>query len=246
MNKAELVGIQLKRRLKYKSVYEEMFVNPAELREALFELKRLWPAFFYKDIQIEDMNEIFLSSHLKQESQETQQTSAQEPEEKENRKEGIIGMSDESDSESEMGEYEEDIRAKYNIGTVFNQQNSLRMSYMTKILSSLHQKKIISCLIEALKHRHFLIYFQMEKDLMMKNAKRPWTGENIVKLGSIFLRFSICTSRFKLHMFLTISVSDLKHAHGSAQTTFRKAFCYYSSNGKYLESHAISCTSIVT
>lgn len=63
MNKAELVRVQLKRRLKYKSVYEEQFINPAEVREALLELKELWPAR-YKDIQIEDIDETFLSVHL--------------------------------------------------------------------------------------------------------------------------------------------------------------------------------------
>ncbi|CAF4347503.1 unnamed protein product, partial [Adineta steineri] len=60
VDKSMMVRLQLKRRLKYKAVWEEQLINPHDVRDALILLSKIHPA--YKNIQINEIDENYLTS----------------------------------------------------------------------------------------------------------------------------------------------------------------------------------------
>ncbi|CAF1469468.1 unnamed protein product [Rotaria sp. Silwood1] len=60
VDKSMMVRLQLKRRLKYKAVWEEQLINPNDVRDALFVLTKMHPG--YKSIKINDIHENYLTS----------------------------------------------------------------------------------------------------------------------------------------------------------------------------------------
>ncbi|CAF3088726.1 unnamed protein product [Rotaria sp. Silwood2] len=60
VDKSMMVRLQLKRRLKYKAIWEEQLVNPNDVRDALFVLTKMHPG--YKKIKINDIDENYLTS----------------------------------------------------------------------------------------------------------------------------------------------------------------------------------------
>jgi hypothetical protein len=60
INKSMMVRLQLKRRLNYKAVWEEQFINPNDLRDALITLTKTHPG--YRDINVTEIDENYLLS----------------------------------------------------------------------------------------------------------------------------------------------------------------------------------------
>ena len=60
VDKSMMVRLQLKRRLKYKAVWEEQLINSNDVRDALIVLTRTHPG--YKDIEIKEIDENYLLS----------------------------------------------------------------------------------------------------------------------------------------------------------------------------------------
>ena len=127
-----MIRLQLKRRLKYKAVWEEQLINPDDVRNALITLTKRHPG--YKDINIAEINENYLMSDKDNEQidevhsvvesadidvNEEQHISVNETVRSKNddlkrMALGDINDTDENDDEVDEGD---DIRAKYNIGT---------------------------------------------------------------------------------------------------------------------------------
>ncbi|CAF4915376.1 unnamed protein product, partial [Rotaria sp. Silwood1] len=132
VDKSMMVRLQLKRRIKYKAVWEEQLINPNDVRDALFVLTKMHPA--YKSIKINEIHENYLTSDQEKNydnnvelvvepmdvgtiSEETviEQT---EISNENNLKRLALGDIDNTfDSDEEINEDEQDIRTKYNIGT---------------------------------------------------------------------------------------------------------------------------------
>ncbi|CAF4491297.1 unnamed protein product [Rotaria sp. Silwood2] len=132
VDKSMMVRLQLKRRLKYKAVWEEQLINSNDVRDALFVLTKMHPG--YKNIKINDIHENYLTSDQEKyydnnfelivepmdvetisEETDIEQT---EVSNENNLKRLALGDIDNNiDSDEEINEDEQDIRTKYNIGT---------------------------------------------------------------------------------------------------------------------------------
>ncbi|CAF4921703.1 unnamed protein product, partial [Rotaria sp. Silwood2] len=132
VDKSMMVRLQLKRRLKYKAVWEEQLINPNDIRDALFALTKMHPG--YKNIKINDIHENYLTSDQEKNydnnvdlvvepmdvdttSEETviEQTKVSN---ENNLKRLALGDIDTMiDSDEDINEDDKDIRTKYNIGT---------------------------------------------------------------------------------------------------------------------------------
>ena len=60
VDQSMMIRLQLKRRLKYKAIWEEQWINPKDVRQALLVLKEKHPA--YANIRIEEMDENYLAT----------------------------------------------------------------------------------------------------------------------------------------------------------------------------------------
>ncbi|CAF4691714.1 unnamed protein product, partial [Rotaria sp. Silwood2] len=60
VDKSMMVRLQLKRRLKYKAIWEEQLINPNDVRDALLILTKMHPG--YKNIKINEINKNYLTS----------------------------------------------------------------------------------------------------------------------------------------------------------------------------------------
>jgi len=63
VDKSMMIQLQLKRRIKYKAVWEEQLINPNDVRDALLILTRMHPG--YKNIKINEIDESYLTSDQK-------------------------------------------------------------------------------------------------------------------------------------------------------------------------------------
>ncbi|CAF3761193.1 unnamed protein product, partial [Rotaria sordida] len=132
VDKSMMVRLQLKRRLKYKAVWEEQLINPNDVRDALFVLTKMHPA--YKNIKINEIDENYLTSdqeknydnniELVVEPMDVDTISEENIIEEtqvsnENRLKTLaLGDIDNTiNSDEEIDEDDKDIRTKYNIGT---------------------------------------------------------------------------------------------------------------------------------
>ncbi|CAM4794791.1 unnamed protein product [Rotaria magnacalcarata] len=132
VDKSMMVRLQLKRRLKYKAIWEEQLINPTDVRHALLILTKINPA--YNNIKIKEIDQSYLTSD-QQNNDQTNTDSAIEImhaniSEKENLPEEIsiseenhikslaLGdINNNDNSDEEIDEDNNDARTKYNIGT---------------------------------------------------------------------------------------------------------------------------------
>jgi hypothetical protein len=136
VDKSMMVRLQLKRRLKYKAVWEEQMINPSDVRDALIVLTKTHPD--YKNIRISEIDEHYLTSDKNQNIEDLDQSMTESMDvdivERENSIERIelsnedrlkklaLGdidevTDDDHDDDEELAEDDRDIRSKYNIGT---------------------------------------------------------------------------------------------------------------------------------
>ncbi|CAF4536932.1 unnamed protein product, partial [Rotaria sp. Silwood2] len=132
VDKSMMVRLQLKRRLKYKAIWEEQLVNPNDVRDALFVLTKMHPG--YKNIKINDIDENYLTSDQEKNydnnielivepmdvdtiSEETVIEQTEVPNENNLKRLALGDIDNTIDSDEEINEDEQDIRTKYNIGT---------------------------------------------------------------------------------------------------------------------------------
>lgn len=70
VDKSMMVRLQLKRRIKYKAVWEEQLINPSDVLDALFILKKTHPT--YKNIELTSIDENYLTSDQRNISEKNQ------------------------------------------------------------------------------------------------------------------------------------------------------------------------------
>ncbi|CAF4889771.1 unnamed protein product, partial [Rotaria sp. Silwood1] len=132
VDKSMMVRLQLKRRLKYKAVWEEQLINPNDVRDALFVLTKMHPG--YKSIKINDIHENYLTSDQEKNydnnielvvepmdvdniSEETVIEQTEVSNENSLKRLALGDIDNTIDSDEEINEDDKDIRTKYNIGT---------------------------------------------------------------------------------------------------------------------------------
>lgn len=121
-----MIRLQLKRRLKYKAVWEEQWINPNDVREALLVLKEKHPA--YANIRIDKVDENYLATDCENVSVEemTEENEGdndiaeeRDVERKERKTRLALGdVAEDQGNDDQMSEDEHDIRTKFNLGTV--------------------------------------------------------------------------------------------------------------------------------
>ena len=131
IDKSMMVRLQLKRRLKYKTVWEEQLINPNDVRDALLILTKIHPG--YKNININEIDENYLTSDKSIESdvdndqmiesmdvdvndEENTGKDKETSEENQHQRMTLDDINKAVDSDEEIDEDNDDIRTKYNIG----------------------------------------------------------------------------------------------------------------------------------
>ncbi|CAF4034650.1 unnamed protein product, partial [Rotaria sp. Silwood2] len=133
VDKSMMVRLQLKRRIKYKAVWEEQLINPNDVRDALLILRKMHPG--YKNIKINEIDESYLTSDQNNNCEnntnsvveimdidiiETENSIEEKVTSDENHLKSLaLGDIDNNNnnSDEEIDEDNNDIRTKYNIGT---------------------------------------------------------------------------------------------------------------------------------
>lgn len=241
VDKSMMVRLQLKRRLNYKAVWEEQMINPRDVREALFVLNKKHPG--YKDIKINEINEHYLCSdnetmNVHEEESRVDLINIDEDREdvsiedreilnEERLKRLALGDIEECQTnDEEMDEDEQDIRAKFNIGTdsctqpadfndvvVFDKDPYVVAPAEKNKLSSLLTDKSI----EALAFPH-----------LFPDGRGSFNEERVTKITwteYCKARLFSCDSRFASdpsYIFFLQYLGDLKKAFSGINTAFRK------------------------
>ena len=241
VDRSLMLRLQLKRRLKYKAVWEEQLVNPNDIREALFLLVKNHPG--YKDIHIGEINENYLISDkglvdVDGEDVEMESTnfdniggeiSIEEKNTSNEKRLERLALGDIEayhTDEEEIEEDEKDIRAKYNIGThsctqptdlndlvVFDKDPYAVAPGEKNKLSSLLMDKSI----EALAFPHLFPDGRGSFD-EERTTKLTWTEYCKARLFSSEPRFASDPS----YIFFLQYLGDLKHAFSGINIAFRK------------------------
>ncbi|CAF1562299.1 unnamed protein product, partial [Rotaria sordida] len=241
VDKSMMVRLQLKRRLKYKAVWEEQLINPNDVRDALFVLTKIHPG--YKNIKINDINEDYLTSD-QEKNYENNNESVVEPMDvdtiseeniieetqvsNENRLKTLaLGDIDNTiNSDEEIDEDDKDIRTKYNIGTdsctqpcdfndflVFDKEPYVVAPAEKNKLSSLLTDKTI----EALAFPHLFPdgqgSYDEEREIDLK-----WKEYCKARLFSSDSRFAADSS----YIFYLQYLGDLKQVYSGINIAFRK------------------------
>ncbi|CAF1438811.1 unnamed protein product, partial [Rotaria sordida] len=241
VDKSMMVRLQLKRRLKYKAVWEEQLINPNDIRDALFILTKMHPA--YKNIKINEIHENYLTSDqekiLENNTDLTVETMDVDAIEQENLIEEVevsnetrlkalaLGDIDNSiNSDEEIDEDDKDIRTKYNIGTdsctqpcdfndflVFDKEPCVVAPAEKNKLSSLLTDKTI----EALAFPHLFPdgqgSYDEEREIDLK-----WKEYCKARLFSSDSRFAADSS----YIFYLQYLGDLKQVYSGINIAFRK------------------------
>ena len=241
VDKSMMVRLQLKRRLKYKAVWEEQLVNPNDIREALFVLVKNHPG--YKDIHITEIEENYLisdqemidvnSEDVEMESTNIDTIGAEVSIEEKNilnekhlERLALGDIEEYHTDEEEIEEDEKDIRAKYNIGThsctqptdlndsiVFDKDPYAVAPAEKNRLSSLLMDKSI----ESLAFPHLFPDGRGSFD-EERTTKLTWTEYCKVRLFSSEPRFASDPT----YIFFLQYLGDLKHAFSGINIAFRK------------------------
>ncbi|CAF1501797.1 unnamed protein product, partial [Rotaria sordida] len=241
VDKSMMVRLQLKRRLKYKAIWEEQLINPNDVRDALFVLTKMHPA--YKNIKINEIHENYLTSDQVK-NDENNNESVVEPmhvdtisEENiieetqlsnENRMKALaLGDVDNTiNSDEEIDEDDKDIRTKYNIGTdsctqpcdfndflVFDKDPYVVAPAEKNKLSSLLTDKTI----EALAFPHLFPDGQGSYD-EERETNLQWKEYCKARLFSSDSRFAADSS----YIFYLQYLGDLKQVYSGINIAFRK------------------------
>ncbi|CAF1413480.1 unnamed protein product, partial [Rotaria sordida] len=241
VDKSMMVRLQLKRRLKYKAVWEEQLINPNDVRDALFVLTKMHPG--YKNIKINDINEDYLTSD-QEKNYENNNESVVEPMDvdtiseeniieetqvsNENRLKTLaLGDIDNTiNSDEEIDEDDKDIRTKYNIGTdsctqpcdfndflVFDKEPYVVAPAEKNKLSSLLTDKTI----EALAFPHLFPDGQGSYD-EERETNLQWKEYCKARLFSSDSRFAADSS----YIFYLQYLGDLKQVYSGINIAFRK------------------------
>ncbi|CAF4377139.1 unnamed protein product, partial [Rotaria sp. Silwood2] len=241
IDKSMMVRLQLKRRIKYKAIWEEQLINPNDVRDALFVLTKMHPG--YKSVKINDIHENYLTSdqeknydnniELVVEPMDVDTTSEETVIEKtevsneNNLKRLALGDIDNNiDSDEEINEDEQDIRTKYNIGTdsctqpcdfndflVFDKEPCVVAPAEKNKLSSLLTDKTI----EALAFPHLFPDGQGSYDEDRQTILR-WKEYCKARLFSSDSRFASDSS----YIFYLQYLGDLKQVYSGINIAFRK------------------------
>ncbi|CAF1332401.1 unnamed protein product [Rotaria sordida] len=242
VDKSMMVRLQLKRRLKYKAVWEEQLINAHDVRDALVVLTRTHPG--YKNIKISEIAENYLTSdkgqnndnvdHLIVEFMDIDTVEEENPiEETEKSSEDrlkkiALGDVDNNtiDDDEQIDEDNEDIRTKYNIGTdsciqpcdfndflVFDKEPCVVAPAEKNKLSSLLTDKTI----EALAFPHLFPdgqgSYDEEREIDLK-----WKEYCKARLFSSDSRFAADSS----YIFYLQYLGDLKQVYSGINIAFRK------------------------
>ncbi|CAF1383790.1 unnamed protein product [Adineta steineri] len=243
VDKSMMVRLQLKRRLKYKAVWEEQLINPHDVRDALILLSKIHPA--YKNIQINEIDENYLTSDRVDNIENNDESIIESMDvdivvedqnstieiEKTNEdciKRLALGDIDNNNTKNDDEEEEDDkdIRTKYNIGTdcctqpcdfndfvVFDKQPSVVAPAEKNKLSSLLTDKSI----EPLAFPH-----------LFPDGKGSYDEERIVDLKwkeYCKARLFSADSRFagdSSYIFFLQYLGDLKQVYSGINVAFRK------------------------
>ncbi|CAF4185611.1 unnamed protein product, partial [Rotaria sordida] len=241
VDKSMMVRLQLKRRLKYKAVWEEQLINPNDVRDALFVLTKMHPA--YKNIKINEIDENYLTSdqeknydnniELVVEPMDVDTISEENIIEEtqvsnENRLKTLaLGDIDNTiNSDEEIDEDDKDIRTKYNIGTdsctqpcdfndflVFDKEPYVVAPAEKNKLSSLLTDKTI----EALAFPHLFPDGQGSYD-EERETNLQWKEYCKARLFSSDSRFAADSS----YIFYLQYLGDLKQVYSGINIAFRK------------------------
>ena len=241
VDKSMMVRLQLKRRLKYKAVWEEQLVNPNDIRDASLLLAKNHPG--YKDIQITEVEDNYLVSdkeminvnddeveigpmNVDNMREEVSIEETNKLNEKHLEKLALGDIDKYHTDEEEIGEDEKDIRAKYNIGTHSCTQptdlNDLIVLDKDPYAVAPAEKNKLSSLltdksIETLAFPHLFPdgrgSFNEERV-----TKLTWTEYCKARLFSSDSRFASDPT----YIFFLQYLGDLKHAFSGINIAFRK------------------------
>ncbi|CAF4116941.1 unnamed protein product [Rotaria magnacalcarata] len=241
VDKSMMVRLQLKRRLKYKAIWEEQLINPTDVRHALLILTKINPA--YNNIKIKEIDQSYLTSD-QQNNDQTNTDSAIEIMhvdifEKENLPKEIAlseenhikslalgDINNNDNSDEEIDEDNNDARTKYNIGTdsciqpcdyhdfiLFEKEPSIVAPAEKNKLSSLLTDKTV----EALAFPHLFPdgkgSFDEERKIKIK-----WKEYCKTRLFSSDSRFAADSS----YIFFLQYLGDLKQVYSGINIAFRK------------------------
>ncbi|CAF4491580.1 unnamed protein product, partial [Rotaria socialis] len=243
VDKSMMVRLQLKRRLKYKAIWEEQLINPHDVKDALLILRKMHPG--YKNIQINEIDESYLTSDKENNIENNTDSLIEimnvDTFEKENSTEeitinnenhlkslalGDIDNNNNNNSDEEIDEDNNDIRTKYNIGTdsctqpsdyndflVFDKEPCIVAPAEKNKLSSLLMDKTI----EALAFPHLFPdgkgSFDEERETILK-----WKEYCKTRLFSSDSRFAADSS----YIFFLQYLGDLKQVYSGINIAFRK------------------------
>ena len=242
VNRSMMVRLQLKRRLNYKAIWEEQFVNPNDVRDALAVLMRIHPA--YKDIQVVEIDENYLLSDKECTAEETiasavesmpvndmedgNDTKMVEKPDSECLKRLALGdiVDHGGDEDGDVNEDANDIRTKYNAGTDCCTQpcDFNHFPLFDKdphVIAPAEKNKLCSLLtdgtIESLAFPHLFPdgrgSYNEERDIVLQ-----WKEYCKMRLFSSDPRFGSDSS----YIFFLQYLSDLKQVFSSINVAFRK------------------------
>ncbi|CAF1386156.1 unnamed protein product, partial [Rotaria sordida] len=241
VDKSMMVRLQLKRRLKYKAVWEEQLINPNDVRDALFILTKMHPA--YKNIKINEIDENYLTSDQEKSydnnielvvepmdvdtiSEENLIEETEVSNEKRLKALALGDIDNTINSDEEINEDDKDIRTKYNIGTdsctqpcdfndflVFDKEPCVLAPAEKNKLSSLLTDKTI----EALAFPHLFPDGQGSYD-EERETNLQWKEYCKARLFSSDSRFAADSS----YIFYLQYLGDLKQVYSGINIAFRK------------------------
>ena len=242
IDKSMMIRLQLKRRLKYKTVWEEQLINPDDVRNALATLTKIHPG--YKNIKINEIDENYLTSDNTTENNiddneniESMEVDVNDEEnsmeDKEISKENNLQrlalgeINNAVNSDEEVDEDNDDIRTKYNIGTDSCTQPADFNDFLFYdkepcVVAPAEKNKLSSLLIdksiEALAFAHLFPdgkgTFDEERVTDLK-----WKEYCKTRLFSSDSRFASDST----YIFYLQYLGDLKQVFSSINVAFRKA-----------------------
>ena len=242
IDRSMMIRLQLKRQLKYKAVWEEQWINPNDVRDALFVLKHKHPA--YEKIAINDIVDNYFMSDQERSLNIFEERTNKVLNNKEEK--GILPKGNDSNKEQleqrlalgcivddlsndeQMSEDEDDVRTKYNLGTAsciqpvdFNDSAILDNEKDILAVAPAEKNKLSSLLtdnsIEALAFPH-----------LFPDGKGSFNEERITKLNwkeYCKARLFSADSRFASdpsYIFYLQYLGDLKQAYSGSNIAFRK------------------------
>ena len=236
VDQSMMIRLQLKRRWKYKAVWEEQWINPNDVRQALLVLKEKHPA--YANIRIDDVNENYLATdcenvsveEMTEENKGDNDIAEERDVEREERKARLaLGDVDKDQGDDDqVDEDEHDIRTKFNLGTAsciqpmdFNDPSMFDDEKDPRAVAPAEKNKLSSLLtdnsIEKLAFPHLFPDGQGSFD-EERMTKLGWKEYCKARLFSADQRFAADAN----YVFYLQYLGDLKQAYSGSHIAFRK------------------------